>query len=70
MNLVCMFLLCCENGNISGMTELSREGPGVLTVAGLSRVSSVSEQQWRIAACHPAQASIPSHGPWAPDTMF
>ena len=65
-----MLLLSCENGDIPGMAGLSREGPGVVTLAGLSRVSSVSEQQWRTAACRPAQASIPSHGPWAPDIVF
>ena len=70
MNAVCVLLLSCENGNISGMAGLSREGLGVLTVAGLSCVSSVSEQQWRTTACRPAQASVPSHGPWAPDTVF
>lgn len=60
MNPVCVLLLSCENGNIPGMAGLSREGAGVLTVAGLSRVSSVSEQRWWIAACQP----------WAPDTVF
>lgn len=64
VNPVCALLLSCENGNIPGVTGLRREGAGVLTVAGLSRVSSVSEQQWWIAACHP------SRGLWAPDTVF
>lgn len=39
-------------------------------MAGLSRVSSVSKQQWGVAVCHPAQDSVPSHGPCTPDTVF